>query len=200
MGVVDQLPSLNRLIRQLQKVPYLASKNLYRVATHFLEMKDESIEEFCALLLHMHGQIVKCPCCCAWQEKDRQCQFCKSFKRNKAIVCVVASWQDLLAIEKAGSFNGVYHVLGGILSPIDGIGPEQLTIEQLLKRVESVKELIFAFNQTPEGETTAAYIVNKLKGRQVKITCLAQGMPVGSSLEFMDRLTVYKALAQRKEF
>lgn len=200
MNILEQLPSLNKLIRQLQKVPYLASKNLYRVATYFLQMDDEEIKQFCALLLEAHSNMVRCPICCVWQEKDRMCQFCSSHRRDQATVCVVASWQDLLSIEKSGAFTGVYHLLGGVLSPLDGIGPEQLTIELLLKRVDVVKELIFAFNQTPEGETTAAYIADKFKHTSVKITCLAQGMPVGSSLEFMDRLTVYKALAQRKEF
>jgi len=182
MNVLDQLPSLNRLVRQLQKVPYLASKNLYRVATHFLHMNEEQLKQFCEMLLQAHHNIVQCPQCCAWQEKDGRCQFCHSFKRDKTVVCVVASWQDLLSIEKSGAFNGVYHVLGGVLSPLDGIGPEQLAIVSLMKRLGNVKELIFAFNQTPEGETTAAYIANKIKG-EVKKTCLAQGMPVGSSLE-----------------
>ncbi|HBR70990.1 TPA: recombination protein RecR [Candidatus Dependentiae bacterium] len=200
MNVLDQLPSLNKLIRQLQKVPYLASKNLYRVATHFLQMSDEQMKEFCSLLLHAQQQIVKCPICWAWQEKDGSCQFCASARRDKTLICIVASWQDILAIEKSGAFNGLYHVLGGVLSPLDGIGAEQLSIALLIKRLENIRELIFAFNQTPEGETTAAYIADKISDKNIKITCLAQGMPVGSSLEFMDRLTLYKAVAQRKEF
>ena len=200
MNALDHLPTFNRLLRQLQKVPYLASKNLYRVAQHFLQMSDEQLNEFCSLLLKAHEQLVKCPRCCCWQEREATCSFCTSLKRNQTIICVVAIWQDILAMEKSGAFNGVYHVLEGVLSPLDGIGPEQLTITQLTQRLEGVQELIFAFNQTPEGEATAAYIAEKIKGWPIKITCLAQGMPVGSSLEFMDRLTLYKALAQRKEF
>ncbi len=201
MNVIEKLPTLQHLLRQLQKVPYLASKNLYRVATHFLKMDEKQLQQFCALLLKAHEQVVRCPICYAWQEKDAACQFCGSSRRDAGVVCVVESWQDLLAIEKSGAFKGLYHVLGGSLSPIDGIGPEQLSIEQLVARVEHISELVFALNQTPEGEATMAYIVEKIKkNTALKITCLAQGMPVGSSIEFMDRLTVYKALDQRKEF
>lgn len=201
MNVIDKLPTFQQLLRQLQKVPYLASKNLYRVATHFLNMDEKQLQHFCDLLLKAHDQIIRCPICCAWQEKDMPCQFCTSSRRDLSVVCVVESWQDLLAIEKSGAFKGVYHVLGGSLSPLDGIGPEQLFIEQLCARLGSVTELVFALNQTPEGEATMAYIVEKIKKHHmIKVTCLAQGMPVGSSIEFMDRLTVYKALDQRKEF
>jgi recombination protein RecR len=200
MNVLDQLPSLNKLIRQLQKVPFLASKNLYRVAMHFLNMSDEQVKEFCVLLMQAQTQLIRCPICCAWQEKDGSCQFCSSLKRDKASLCIVASWQDILAVERSGAFRGMYHVLGGVLSPLDGIGLEQLSIGLLLNRLDGVSELVFAFNQTPEAETTIAYIVDKIPNKNIKITCLAQGMPVGSSLEFMDRLTLYKAIAQRKEF
>lgn len=107
----------------------------------------------------------------------------------------------MIAIEKTGGYFGVYHVLGGALCPLDGIGPENLAIQPLLTRIEQgCNELIFAFNQTPEGEATAAYIAHKLKDKQVRISCLARGLPVGSSLEAMDRLTVYKALSERRPF
>jgi recombination protein RecR len=216
MSVVDKLPSLQLLLRHLQKVPYLASKNLYRVATHFLQMDEKQLRQFCDMLLRAHEHVVRCDVCCAWQEKGELCQFCSSTRRDLRAVCIVESWQDLLSIEKSGAFRGLYHVLGGVLSPLDGIGSEHLSIDKLITRIDAkgvqsegevgpsipvIQELIFALNQTPEGEATTAYIVEKIKHHtHLKITCLAQGMPVGASIEFMDRLTVYKALDQRKEF
>ncbi len=201
MNIVEQLPTLNNLLKHLQRVPYLASKNVYRVATHFLHMNRGQLEQFCAHLLATHEQLTKCPTCCWWQEKNGTCLFCSSNKRDKKIICIVESWHDVLAIERAGAFQGVYHVLGGLLNPLEGIGPQQLSINALITRIElGVQEIIFAFNQTPEGDATAAYIATKLANSHVKCSCLAQGIPVGASLEFTDRLTIYKALAQRNEF
>lgn len=196
----DQLPSLQQLLRQLQKVPYLASKNVYRVSDYFLKLPEDQVVQFCEMLLTTRRNIMRCVVCCAWQERNGQCQFCSSPMRDHKIICVVEQWQDVLVLERSGAYKGLYHVLGGVLSPLEGIGFEQLSIDVLLKRASGIDELIFALGQTPEGETTAAYIADKLKKFPLKITCLAQGMPVGSSLEFMDRLTVYKALAQRREF
>ena len=200
MNTLDQVPSLKQLIAQLQKVPYLASKNVYRVADYFLHLSPEQLQLFFEVLKHATAQVVHCPICHSWQEKDGACYFCSSPNRDQKMICIVQSWQDLLAIERAQTYKGVYHILGGVLSPLEGIGLAQLTITQLLRRAPSCTEFIFAFSQTPEGETTAAYIADKLKNTSIKITCLAQGMPVGSSLEFVDRLTIYKALAQRREF
>lgn len=201
MNVIDQLPTINTLLKHLQRVPYLASKNIYRVANHFLQMNQAQIEQFCAQLLATREKLAQCPICCMWQEKSGACLFCSATKRDKSIICVVESWYDVLAIERASAFSGVYHVLGGLLNPLEGIGPQQLSVDKLVLRVTpEVKEFIFAFNQTPEGEATASYIVNKLAGAPVKCSCLAQGIPVGASLEFTDRLTIYKALSQRNEF
>lgn len=198
----NELPTFARLLKSLQQVPYLASKNIYRVASHFLHMDERGVEQFCAVLLEAKKNILLCPTCFAWQEKDSDCLFCGEKKRDSAVVCVVETWQELLSIEKAGGYNGVYHVLGGVIYPLDGIGPEDLTILQLVQRVErgGIKEIILATNQTPEGEATAAFIAHKLQGKDVMISCLARGIPVGSSLEFMDRLTVYKALSERRPF
>lgn len=197
---IDQMPSMQLLLRQLQKVPYLASKNVYRVVDYLLKLPDEQMRVFCDVLITAHHNMMRCPLCCAWQERSDSCQLCSSPKRDHAIICVVETWQDMLALEKTGAYRGLYHVLGGVLCPLEGIGFEQLSIDSLIKRAGTINELIFALGQTPEGEATAAYIADKLKDLPLKITCLAQGMPVGSSLEFMDRLTVYKALAQRRDF
>lgn len=199
--MLTQLPSLAKLLKSLQQVPYLASKNMYRVASHFLAMDDHRLEQFCATLQEAKQNIVYCQLCFFWQEKDGGCVICSSAKRDRTVICVVETWQELMAIEKTGGYLGLYHVLCGVISPLDGIGPEQLTIEPLLARIDdSIKELILATNQTPEGEATAAFIASKLKQKSVTISCLARGIPVGSSLEFMDRLTVYKALSERRLF
>lgn len=195
------LPSLNAFLKMLQQVPYLASKNLYRVTAHFLNMDTARAEKFCQALLEAKQRITKCSLCFSWQELNYPCSWCASPTRDQAIICVVESWQELLAIEKTGGYNGVYHVLGGAICPLEGIGPEQLTIEPLIERVKAgVAELILATNQTPEGQATAAYIVSKVDHKEMLISCLARGVPVGSSLEFIDRLTVYKALSERRPF
>jgi len=201
----DDLPTLVRLLKGLQQIPYLASKNIYRVAAHFLEMNQQQLEQFCALLQEARNKITQCPVCFALREADRPCSYCASPKREQHIVCVVETWQELLAIEKTGGYTGLYHVLGGVVCPLDGVGPEDLTIDQLVKRIHddagnTIKEIILATNQTPEGEATASFIAAKLKDSSVLISCLARGIPVGSSLEYMDRLTVYKALSERRPF
>lgn len=199
--MINDLPSLAQLLKNLQQVPYLASKNIYRVASHFLHMDEKKAEQFCAIILEAKRKIVQCATCYCWQERERNCLFCSAAKRDQTLVCVVETWQELLAIEKTSGYSGVYHVLNGAISPLDGIGPDDLTIMPLVARVDAgVTEIILAMNQTPEAEATSAYIASKLRGKNVTITCLARGLPVGSSLETMDRLTVYKALSERRPF
>ncbi|MCA9770008.1 recombination protein RecR [Candidatus Dependentiae bacterium] len=200
--MIQKIPALAQLLKVLQQVPYLASKNLYRVATYFLTLDEHNIEQFCKTLLLVKKTIVPCQICFVWKQKGVDCVFCSAPKRDQHIVCVVESWQELLSIEKTEGYTGVYHILGGLICPLEGIGPDDLTISALAKRVEEnkIQEIILAFNQTPEGEATAAFIARTLKVFSVKISCLARGMPVGSSLETMDRLTVYKALSERKPF
>lgn len=199
--MIEQVPSLYQLIRRLSQVPCLASRNVYRVATYFMRMDKAQLEQFCAILVNARENVIPCPCCFAWQERGKACVFCNDQRRDPAIICVVETWQELLSIEKTGGYSGVYHVLGGAICPLEGIGSEDLTIEPLLRRVDgSIKEVILALNQTPEGEATAAFIAQKLKVKQVSISCLARGVPVGSVLETMDRLTLFKALHERRPF
>lgn len=200
--MMQQPPTLAQLLKTLQQVPYLATKNIYRLATHFLQMEPAKLEHFCAILLRAKEMVVPCKICFVWKEAEDPCSFCDSPKRDRSVVCVVETWQELLAVEKTGGYFGVYHILGGVICPLEGIGPEQLTIQQLVDRVQTqgVKEIIMATNQTPEGEATASFIAHKLKDVNLSISCLARGIPVGSSLEFMDRVTVYKALSERRPF
>lgn len=199
---MNDLPDLvQKILYSLQQVPYLASKNLYKVANHFLEQDSAKIAQFCKVLLDANQQIAPCKNCFTWQQINQPCTFCDNLKRDSAIICVVEKWPDVLTIERTSNFNGQYHVLGGVISPLNGIGPANLTIDFLIKRVQAHKsqEIVLALSQTPEGEATIAYIMDCLKGFSLRISVLAQGMPVGSSLEYMDRVTLMKALVNRKQ-
>lgn len=199
----QDLPSLQKLIRQLQKVPYLASKNIYRVAAYYLNSSTKDIEQFCQVLLEAKKNIKNCSLCFNWTESGDCCEVCSSDKRDKSIICVVETWHDLMAIEKTGGYLGVYHVLGGALCPLEGIGQEDLNIDSFFKRInKDTKEVIFATNPTPEGEATASFISSKLDDMNLNISVskLASGVPIGSCLEYMDRVTIHKALAGRRPF
>lgn len=200
--MMDKLHSLNQFLRHLQQVPYLASKNMYRVAEYFLKLDTEKTELFCKALLLLKEKLEECTICFVWKEKSQGCLFCDASARDKEIICVVETWHDLLAMERAGGFKGQYHILGGSICPLDGIGPNDLTIHHLIARIEKypIQEIILAMNQNPEGEATSAYIAMKLKNTTIKITCLARGIPIGSTLEFMDKLTLHKALSERRPF
>ncbi|MBP6892003.1 recombination protein RecR [Candidatus Babeliales bacterium] len=205
--MIDKLPTIKKLMRQLQQVPFLASKNLYRVSSYFLHLDQQRLDQFCKVLQEAHAQVILCQTCFVWQEKNDPCVFCSDQKRDQSIICVVESWHELLVIERTQAFRGVYHVLGGVISPLEGVHAKDLKIDELIARVDdSTKEIIFSMNQTPEGEATAAFIARRLQQsvdqikNKIKITCLAKGIPIGSNLEFVDRLTVGKALAERKLF
>ena len=199
--MLHNLPTLAALMRSLQQVPYLASKNMYKVVSHFLAMDNQKMEQFCGMLLEAKKNIMRCQVCFFWVEKNTECLLCTSSSRDQTTICVVETWQDVMTIDKTGGYTGVFHVLGGAICPLDGIGPEDLTIRFLVDRVkENAKEVILATNQTPEGEATAAFIASKLQRNTLLISRLARGIPIGSSLEFTDRLTVYKALSERRPF
>jgi recombination protein RecR len=201
LRMIDEIPSLNLLVKQLQAVPYLASKNLYRVVDYFLRLDALKIEHFCHILLRLKNQIAYCELCCMIKEREQACLFCHSVRRNQQIICVVETWQDVVAIERTKGYNGIYHVLGGSICPLEGVGPEDLSIDLLKQRVnETIIELILATNQTPEGEATAAFLANQLQDKTVKISCLSRGLPVGASIEAMDKLTLCKALSERRLF
>ncbi len=201
--MIEKSPTLARLIRHLQQVPYLASKNLYRVLGYILTMEQEKADQLCSAILEAKKNIVLCSTCFCWQDRTIPCTYCDP-RRDQAIICVVETWHELIAVEKTAGYKGAYHVLGGALSPLDGIEPSDLRINELVARVNDsqsvIKEIILATNQTPEGEATAAYIANRLKTTGIIISCLARGVPVGASLEFMDKVTVYKALSDRRPF
>ncbi len=198
--MIERLPSLNKLIKNLQQVPYLASKNLYRVVSHFMDMDEAKLKLFSDQLLEAKQNILKCEECFFWKERESNCLFCSAPKRNTSMICVVETWQDLLAIERTSGYNGLYHVLCGVICPLEGVGPEDLTINKLVERAGMVEEIVLALSQTPEGEATASFINNRLGKDKAKLTCLARGVPVGSSLQYMDRVTLHQALVDRRPF
>lgn len=196
---MDHLPTMARLVRQLQQVPYLASKNVYRVLEYALEMDNDRMAQLCHAVRDARERTVKCQRCWAWQERSAGCPFCDDPKRDHTLICVVETWHDLYAIEKSGGYRGEYHVLGGALNPLEGIGADQLKIRELYVRAgDQYKEIVLALNQTPEGEATVAFIMRGLKAKPLQVTSLARGVPVGSSLEFTDRLTLHKAISERR--
>ncbi len=202
MDIIDKLPTIKKLIRQLQQVPFLASKNMYKVLAHFLKLDQRKTEQLCAVLKEVKQEVVLCQHCFSWKERAQQCLLCDDSNRDASLICVVETWQDLLVVERTENYRGLYHVLGGVICPLDGIGPNDLTIDSLLHRAatKSVKEVILAMNYTPEGEATAAFIARRLEDKGVLISSLAKGVPIGSNLEFVDRLTIGKAISDRKPF
>ena len=208
--MLKKIPSLQKLVRQLQHIPYLASKNLYRVAAHILSSERAQVEQLCNAILEAKDKVLPCKECFNWLEKAVEsdlCTICMCDRRDRSKICVVETWHDLLAIEKTDDFYGLYHILGGALSPLEGIGPDDLTVDVLVRRVQEsakgdlpVKEIILATNPTPEGEATASYIASMLEAQQVKTSRLASGIPIGYSLEQMDSVTIHRALLGRRPF
>jgi recombination protein RecR len=197
--MLENVPSVQKLLKLLQQVPSLSSKNLYRIADHFLSLDSLHVEQFCNSLQTICATVSRCSICFVWKQKDAGCLFCTNDKRNKELICVVEQWQDLLIIEKTKGYEGLYHVLGGAINPLEGIHSDDLTLKSLLKRLEIFSgEVIIATNQTPAGEATAAYIARASKGFPCKMSCLARGLPIGSYLEGMDSVTIFKALLDRR--
>ncbi|MBU1007497.1 recombination mediator RecR [Candidatus Dependentiae bacterium] len=199
--MIKHIPSLEKLIRQLQHVPYLASKNLYRVASHFLSSDQKSIDQLCRAIIEAKEKVKPCKNCFNWTQTSDLCAICADSKRDRSSICVVETWHDLLAIERTQDYDGLYHVLGGSLCPLEGVGPDDLTVDAFLTRIDDgIKEVIFATNPTPEGEATASFVASKLEGASLLVSRLASGIPIGYSLEQMDRVTIHKAIAGRRPF
>ena len=190
---------LGRLVDAFSHLPGIGEKSAQRIALFlFRESRDEA-ENLARAILDLKEKVGRCSVCSNLTEED-PCVFCRDSQRDSHTICVVEEPKDFLAIEKTGSYRGRYHVLGGVLSPLDGIGEGDLRIKELLDRIDSeVKEVILATNPTVEGEMTAAHLAKLLKLRGVKVTRIARGVPFGGTLEFNDSVTVAKALEGRVE-
>lgn len=189
---------LNNVYDQLRRLPGVGSKSALRLAYHIIDMSEEDVRRLADTLVQAKREIHFCRICHNLTDGD-VCAVCGDPKRDKSIVCVVEQPQDAMAMERSHGYTGVYHILHGCLSPLDGIGPENLTIRELMQRIDAggIKEIILATNSNVEGEATAGYLTQLLRTKEVMISRIAHGLPIGSDLEYVDELTLAKALENR---
>ena len=197
---MKDLKSLNRLVDSFAKLPSVGRKSAERMALAILEMDEEAVREFSNSLLELKNSIHKCPICGLYTE-DEKCEICNNEERDEKTLIVVSSFRDVYAFEKINTYKGRYHILGGVLSAVSGVGVEDLNIDSLIKRIEDnqVQEIILATNPTIEGETTALFIAKMLEDKGVNITRLAYGLPMGGHVDYADSLTLNKALEGRRK-
>ena len=191
---------LTRLIEQFEKLPGVGRKGAQRLAFLVLGLPKEKAVDFANAILDAHEKIKKCSVCQNLTDAEL-CPVCMDGGRDKSVICVVEDPRDVIAFERTREYKGVYHVLHGLISPMEGIGPEQLTIKELISRLGDgvVKEVIMATNPTVEGEATAMYLARLIKPMDIKVTRLAYGIPVGGNLEYADEVTLFRALEGRSE-
>jgi len=190
---------MGRLIAEFTKMPGIGPKSAQRLAFYILQASDGEVKELISALQETKQKVGYCSSCFNISVED-PCEICGDEGRDRGKICVVALSQDLIAVEKTREYNGLYHVIGGVISPLDGIGPENLRIKELLKRLsKDVKEVILALNPTVEGEATVIYLTKLLKPLGMKITRIAYGLPVGSDMDYADEVTLTKAFEGRRE-
>ncbi|MCZ7557654.1 MAG: recombination mediator RecR [Bacteroidia bacterium] len=190
-------PSLDALISEFSRLPGIGRKTAQRLALHVLKLSREDVERMARSLIEVKDRIRTCSVCCNITEND-PCSICSSTRRDRTCICVVEESNDVFAIERSNEFRGMYHVLGGSLSPLEGIGPEDLRIRELLDRArQDVTEVILAMNPNVEGEATTLYLSRLLKPLGVTVTRIARGIPMGSDLEFTDAATISRAFEGR---
>lgn len=193
--------SVQNLIDEFAKLPGVGSKTAQRLTFHLLRKPDKSSEDLGKAAESLKKGIRFCSVCCNFTDND-VCSVCSDTSRDKSIICVVGEPLDVVALEKSGSFRGMYHVLGGVISPVEGIGPDDLFIAQLVSRIKAggVEEVIIATNPNLEGEATALYIQKLIQPLGIKITRIARGLPVGGDLEYADEITLSRALEGRRDY
>ncbi|HQG68210.1 MAG TPA: recombination mediator RecR [Paludibacteraceae bacterium] len=192
---------LEDAIHQFAKLPGIGRKTALRLVLHLLKESEEEVENFGNSIIRLRKEIVYCKICHNISDSDI-CDICSNLSRDKSVVCVVENIKDVITIENTQQFRGLYHVLGGIISPMDGVGPKDLEIDSLLQRVENdgIKEVILALSTTMEGDTTNFYLYRKLEPFHVKITTLARGVSIGDELEYADEITLGRSIQNRIEF
>jgi len=192
--------SVERLANQLARLPGIGRKSASRLTFHILKMSKEEANDIAEAIKEVKEKVGFCTTCYNISESD-PCFICSDNRRNNEIICVVEDSSDAAAMDKAEGFNGSFHVLGGCLSPLDGIGPDDLRIKELMTRLSGdIKEVIIATNPNVEGEATAVYLSKLIKPMSIKVTRIARGLPVGSDLEYADSATLSRALEGRQEF
>ena len=192
---------LEEAVEEFASLPGIGRRTALRLVLHLLKKDDEDVLRFGKSIVHLKDKIKKCKICNTISDEEI-CTICSNSKREKSLVCVVENIRDVIALENTHQYNGVYHVLDGLISPMDGIGPKDLEIESLIKKVEgqTVTEVILALSTTMEGDTTNFYIYRKLEPFQIKITTLARGVSIGDELEYADEITLGKSLTNRTPY
>lgn len=199
MAILPQ--SIEDLINEFSKLPGIGPKSAQRLAFYLLKSDKEDLEIFAKILTKLKKDVVLCSNCQNLSDHD-PCSICSDKGRDQETICVVEESLDMVALEKTGSFNGLYHILHGAISPVDGVGPDELKIKELLSRIKknTISEVIIATNPSIEGEATAMYIAKLLKPLDTKTTRIARGLPTGGDLEYADEITIENALKGRKEY
>jgi len=198
---VHYIAPLARLVEQFRRLPGIGPKSAARLAYHILRMEGRQAEELAAAILEAKQKIGWCSVCYNLTDED-PCQICRSEARDRSVICVVEDPKDVIAMERARDYNGLYHVLNGVMSPLDGVGPDDIKIAELLARLKQggISEVIMATNPDVEGEATAMYIARLIKPLGgIKVTRIAHGLPMGADLEFADEVTLAKAIENRRE-
>lgn len=194
---------LERVIEQLAKLPGTGRKSAQRIAIHLLKQNNDQVLKLANALVDLKNKVIRCNVCGTVADRD-PCSICSSVKRENGQICVVEEFNDVYIIEKTNEFRGRYHVLGGVISPMDNIGPDDLRIQELLKRAgsedENITEVILALNPDAEGEATSYYINKLLKPYEIDVTRIAYGIPMGTELEFIDEATLSRAFTTRNSF
>ena len=193
-------PSIEKLIESFEKLPSIGHKTAIRLAYHMLDMSDDEIKEFTSSITDAKQKLKYCSICFNISDTD-PCPICSDTKRDQSTICVVEDVRDIMAMERTHEYKGVYHVLHGTISPLNGIGPDEIKIKELLNRIRDneIKEVIRATNPRVEGEATSIYLSKLLKAFNIKVTRIAHGIPVGGDLEYTDEITLMKAMEGRRE-
>ena len=198
--MMKKVVPLQNLINQFERLPGVGHKSAQRLAFHVLSMDEKDVQAFADALTEAHSKIRRCEKCCDLTD-EQFCPICDDPTRDGSTICVVEDSRDVMAFERTHEYNGVYHVLHGVISPLNGVGPEDITVKELLARLSdtNVKEVIMATNPTAEGEATAIFIARLIKPMGVEVSRLAYGVPVGADLEYADEFTLLKAIEGRKK-
>jgi recombination protein RecR len=193
--------SIRNLIRQITKLPGIGEKTAERLALHILKSPLRNAEQLAQSIIDVKERTRSCSRCYAWSDDD-VCHICHDPSRNTGELCVVEQPADMVAVEKSGAFQGVYHILGGVLSPMNGVGPDDIRIADLFRRIrdESLQEVVIATGTNVEGEATAAYLAEQLQNSPVRVTRIASGVPMGGDLKYVDQVTLKRALETRHAF
>lgn len=193
-----EVAALSSLVEQFERIPGIGHKSAQRMAFYVLNLPEQDAQKFADSIVNARQKIHYCKKCCNLTE-DELCTICQNEARDQTVVCVVEDPRDVMAIERTHEFKGTYHVLHGAISPMSGIGPDQLTVKELLNRLDGVQEVIMATNPTVEGEATAMYLSRLLKPMGIRTTRLAYGVPVGADLEYADEVTLSRAMEGRRD-